>query len=185
MKITHYKIRFSGIFLLLTAVLLTACSTTKMPQSTSDGPMLAPSLNLAVWDFDNNTSAGGELDYLGKTLSEQLLVELAKTPDLRLIEREQLKQVLEEEHLSASQLASDETRLKLGRLAGANHMVFGSFMAVGEQIRIDVRVVEVETSLTKFSDGVVTKLGDTTTQLQAIAGHISSELGRTHQSSRL
>ena len=51
--------------------------------------------------------------------------------------------------LTQSGLISEESSLGVGRLLGAQHLVFGGYMVtLDEKIRIDVRVVEVETGLT-------------------------------------
>ncbi len=167
------QIVFLTVFLSL--LFISGCSTKTFDagKAVSQTPS---QIILAVWDFDNNSPPGGELDYLGKTYSEMLLTNLAASPTIRLVEREHLRQVLEEQHLSASQLSSDETRLKLGRLAGANHMIFGSYMIMGDQIKIDVRVVEVETTLTKFSENKVTTIPESEKAIQAIAQAISVKL---------
>jgi curli biogenesis system outer membrane secretion channel CsgG len=164
--------------ILMTLLLISGCATKTYDADKTFGQ--PPSqIILAVWDFDNNSPPGGELDYLGKSFSELLLTRLASAPNIRLVEREHLRQVLEEQHLSASQLSSEETRLKLGRLAGANHMVFGNYLAVGNQIRIDVRVVEVETTLTKLSENQVTTIQGSENAVQTIAQSISTKITKT------
>jgi curli biogenesis system outer membrane secretion channel CsgG len=132
---------------------------------------------IAVWSFDNNSmAASGELDFLRQSLADTLLAEFAKEPGLRLVEREQLQKVLEEQKLASSELVSEADRLKLGRIAGATHMAFGSFMEMGGQVRIDVRVVEVETSLVKASADATTSLGEAEQALQGLAQKLAANL---------
>jgi curli biogenesis system outer membrane secretion channel CsgG len=157
--------------------LLAGCATKSHEPLATEGTMVSNASVLAVWDFDNNSMAGGELDYLSKALSEMLLTNLSQTSNIRLVERVNLRQALEEQHLSTSQLASEETRLKLGKIAGANLMAFGSYMAMGSQIRIDVRVVDVETSQIKFSENVNTSSQDAAKQMQTLAQAIADKMG--------
>jgi curli biogenesis system outer membrane secretion channel CsgG len=157
------------------------CATTS--ESIKTGDHAAKQITLAVWDFDNNSPSGGEFDYLGKTLSEELLTHLSSSANIKLVEREHLRQVLEEQHLSASQLASEKTRLRLGHLAGANYMAFGSYIEMGGQIRIDVRVVDVETSQVKVSDNVNATPQDAAQKMQALAQNIAAQLGTKSSSS--
>ncbi len=169
-KITRYG------FCLALGYLLSGCATQPGPVAT-EGTTTSRALVLAVWDFDNNSMAGGDVDYLSKALSEMLITDLSQVSDIRLVERVNLRAALEEQHLSTSQLASDETRLKLGRIAGANLMAFGSYMAMGSQVRIDVRVVDVETSLVKFSEDTAGSPQDAAKQMRTIAVHLASKLG--------
>ena len=52
---------------------------------------------------------------------------------------------MEELKLGSSSLADEDTRLKLGRLSGARLMVFGGYQIIGSRMRLDLRLVEVET----------------------------------------
>jgi curli biogenesis system outer membrane secretion channel CsgG len=105
---------------------------------------------IAIWPFDNNV-IGNEAP-----ADEQLLVqevfpdllgsELSTSPRFRLVERQRLGDVLNEQKLGASELADDATRLRLGRLVGARWMAFGSYLRIGDSWQIDVRIVDAETS---------------------------------------
>jgi curli biogenesis system outer membrane secretion channel CsgG len=164
--------------LVLWCCYLLGCATSPHETQTTAATSTA-TLNLAVWDFDNNSMTGSDVDYLSKALSEMLLTGLAQTPGIRLVERVNLRQALEEQNLGNSQLASEESRLKLGRLVGANHMAFGSYVAMGAQIRIDVRVVDVETSLVKFSEDAITPPSDVAKHMQTIAQHLAGKLANS------
>lgn len=170
----HFQ-KYGCFFLWVVYGLLAGCATSFHETPSTASPN-TPVLTLAVWDFDNNALAGGDLGFLSQALSEALLVNLAQTPGIRLLERVNLRKVLEEQHLSTSQLASEESRLKLGQLAGVNHMTFGSFIAMGNQIRVDVRVVDVETSLVKFSEDAISPINETMKQMPVIAQHIATKL---------
>lgn len=167
------KYSFLGIWIV--GYLLSGCATLTHEAPNTSIPA-TKTITLAVWDFDNNAMAGGEFDYLSQALSEAVLINLSQTPGIRLLERVKLHKVLEEQHMGSSQLASEESRLKLGRISGANHMAFGSFMTMGNQIRIDVRVVDVETSQVKFSEDAVSSVKDAITHMPVIAQHIAAKL---------
>jgi curli biogenesis system outer membrane secretion channel CsgG len=64
-----------------------------------------------------------------------------------LVERERLLAVLRELNLGSSGLADDATALRIGRLTGARMMLFGAYQIVAGQMRLDLRLVDVETSL--------------------------------------
>jgi TolB-like protein len=172
----YRKFLQSGLLLLFCYLLGCAGQSPQIAHSTHE---TAKILSLAVWDFDNNSMAGGDLDYLSKASSEMLLANLAQNPSIHLVERVNLRQALEEQHLGSSELASEESRLKLGRIAGANHMAFGSYVAMAGMVRIDVRVVDVETSLVKFSENAITAPQDVANNLQTIAQHMAAKLANS------
>jgi curli biogenesis system outer membrane secretion channel CsgG len=126
----------TALFLSL-MVFLVSCATG--PVSYTKG---AP---LAVWDLEDlSPSAGGNAG-LGELLSSRIMETLQQRGDFTIIERERLLLALQELHLGSSSLSDESTRLKLGKLMGAQFMVFGCFQIIGEQMRLDLRVVNVET----------------------------------------
>ena len=109
--------------------------------------------NLVIWDFEGADLMGlDNVDYLSRVLPEMLLANLSGHPEIRLLERINLIDALEELKLGSSEVADESHRLKIGRIVGANRMTFGHYIVSGKEIRIDLRVVDTETSLTLFSD---------------------------------
>lgn len=111
---------------------------------------------VAVWDFDNNslgTMADIEaVESLRRIFPEALMARLADAPDLKLVERLYLRELLDEQKLGSSDLADQDSRLRIGRLLGARYMIFGDYLALGPVLRLDVRLVDGETSRILFSD---------------------------------
>lgn len=137
----------------------------------------AEPLTLAVWSFDNNSLIASEdIDHFQQTLPDLLLADLGRYPALQLVDRQNLTKALEEQKLGGSELVSAEDRLKLGRIVGASAMVFGSYMVVEEQIRVDIRLVEVETSLTRFSKDMTTSVASVEAEMHKLAEHIGEKL---------
>ncbi|MEW5801068.1 MAG: CsgG/HfaB family protein [bacterium] len=99
----------------------------------------------AVWDFDDLSPSAGDRPPLGELLSAQVMEVLASSGDVVVIERERLHLALEELKLGTTSLADEATRLQLGRLAGARLMVFGAYQSIAGTMRLDLRLVEVET----------------------------------------
>jgi curli biogenesis system outer membrane secretion channel CsgG len=110
---------------------------------------MAQQTSVAVWDFDSyelNSSASTPTEGLPRALSEILLEQLLAYPGMRVVERSRLREILDEQKLGSSALADEDARLRLGRIAGAQQMVFGSLMRIGEVTQVDVRMVSVSTS---------------------------------------
>jgi len=110
----------------------------------SDGPYPGNAA-VAVWDFDNLTPAASDSDDLGEVLSLQVIDALQKRGDHPVVERQRLFLAMEELKLGSSSLADEDTRLRLGRLSGARLMVFGGYQIIGGSMRLDLRLVDVET----------------------------------------
>jgi curli biogenesis system outer membrane secretion channel CsgG len=100
---------------------------------------------VAVWDADNLSPLATGQPNLGPLLSGQIAETLKKKGDYTVVERERLLLALEELRLGTTSLVDETTRLKLGKLVGARWMIFGGYQIVGNRMRLDVRLVEVET----------------------------------------
>jgi curli biogenesis system outer membrane secretion channel CsgG len=101
--------------------------------------------SVAVWDLDDTGGGGDSLEGGGELLSNQVLEAFQEDAGFRVVERQKLLHVLEEQRLGSGELADETTRLRLGRLVGARYMVFGAYMTSPAGMRIDLRLVEVET----------------------------------------
>jgi len=100
---------------------------------------------VAVWDLDDLSPSASNNPGMGEILSAQVMETIMTGGKVTVIERERLLLALEELHLGTSSLADEATRLKLGRLVGAQAMVFGAYQVFGKTMRLDLRLVEVGT----------------------------------------
>ncbi len=125
------KISFSFLFLLLSF----------FPFSVFCQP------TLGVLDFDNNSLADRQrLEALRQGLAQMFSSELAQLQALNLVERANLHRVIEEMKLGQAGMIDDKTAQQVGKLAGAQYLLLGSFIYLpGGKLRVDTRVVEVET----------------------------------------
>ncbi len=101
-------------------------------------------VSLAVLPFENLTRQPAD-EWMGLSFAESLTGSLAKLPVLQVIERSQLKRVLSEQNFSQSALVDSTQAPALGKLVGAKRMVVGHYQKIGEQLRIQARVIQVET----------------------------------------
>ena len=100
---------------------------------------------VAVWDLENLSPGDTGRPDLGQALSGEIIQAMQHRDDLEVVERERLAAVMEELNLGSSDLADETDRLRVGRMIGAREMVFGGYMVVGKTMRIDLRLVDVET----------------------------------------
>jgi TolB-like protein len=111
---------------------------------------------LAIMDFDNNSIGDGADKYaaLGRGLSQMLITDLVAVPGLRLVEREKVRYVLDELNLAKSGAVDPQTAAKVGKLLGAQALLFGGAMVNDGDLRVSWRLVKVET-------GEILKAGNT------------------------
>jgi len=138
---------FRLILLLLATVLFAGCAVTAPRSSGPPG--------VAVWELEDLTG-DGQLAYAGELLAAQITDTLGKQGRYVVVERSKLVRILEEQHLSAASLTDRQTQLRLGELIGVRFMIFGGFQVLGKNVRIDIRLVDVETGrITKAAKKVV------------------------------
>lgn len=101
--------------------------------------------SVGIMSFVNNGSE--EYDYLQNGVAQILTTTLAKSEQIQIVERNQLEKITNEMALGMSGLLDAESAAKVGKVAGANYMVIGSFINLGKAIRLDAKVVETETAI--------------------------------------
>lgn len=115
---------------------------------------------IAILDFSNNSLVDKEKHAsLSQGLAEIMITELSKIQNLKLVERQKINALIQEMQLSQSGIISEAAGLQVGKLLGAHFLVFGSYMiSFNNQIRVDLRIVEVETGVTVKAEEVTDKL---------------------------
>jgi TolB-like protein len=100
---------------------------------------------VAVLRFDNNT--GNErYAHLGRAMSSMMISHLSIIDRIQLVERERIEEVMAELDLQYSGRVDPETAQSLGMIVGAEYMVFGAFVTVDPEMRLDTRVTRTETT---------------------------------------
>jgi TolB-like protein len=128
----------------LGTALLTACLTS----ANGGAQTAAPRPTLALMNF-TNAALINRADYepLEWSVPELISTRLARNPEIDLVDRRRLQQLLDEQNLGASGRTESESAARVGRLLGAKYMVFGTVMIDRRnRLRMDARVLEVETS---------------------------------------
>ena len=104
---------------------------------------------LAVFPIWNGGSYGQDkenFDALQKGMGAMIISELAANPGARVVEREELQRLLEEQKLGAAGRVDDATAARIGKLIGARYVVTGTFIDFYGDFRVDPHLVNVETS---------------------------------------
>ena len=85
---------------------------------------------LAVLPFVNSAigAANAELAPLSKGIADLLITDLGQNPGIRVVERENIQRLLDEQRLGQDGRVDDATAARIGKLLGAKHMVTGAFI---------------------------------------------------------
>ncbi len=104
---------------------------------------------IAVLPFANGGSYGQDkenFDALERGIAGMLISELSRNPAARLVERENIQRLVDEQNLGADGRVDAATAAKIGKIVGARYMIMGGFVDLYGRFRVDARIVDVETS---------------------------------------
>ena len=98
---------------------------------------------VAALDF---TDLQGRKNELGRYLAEQLTIELVSAEGIAVVDRANLKSILDEHKLTEEGLVNPENAKKLGQFAGVDAIILGSISSLETQIVLQVKAVSTETA---------------------------------------
>ncbi len=104
---------------------------------------------IAVMPFQNGGSYGRDkedFDALQVGIPAMVMSELAQNPGARVVDRSDINRILDEQNLATDGRVDASTAARVGRLVGARYMIMGTFIDHYGKMRIDARIVDVETS---------------------------------------
>ena len=96
----------------------------------------------AITVFENHSNQT-EDQWLSEALPDMLTTDLASSKKVRVVSRQDLKEIIEEQKLSLSGFIQESQQIELGQLLGATRLIIGSYSVMGSQIRIDTKVVNI------------------------------------------
>jgi len=134
---------------------------------------------VAVMHFNNGAigKAHEELDPLRGGIADILTSELSANAGIRVIERDQLDKLVAEQSLAANGNVDKATAVRVGKLLGVHHMIFGSYVSDRkERVRFDARAVNVETGEIEHVETVSGKLDDFSDLITTLASKLNSGL---------
>jgi len=104
---------------------------------------------IAVLPFNNGGSYGqgkDDFDALERGIAGMMISELSQNPAARIVERQEVQRLIDEQNLGAQGRVDPQTAAKVGKLVGARYVVLGTFIDFYGDFRVDVRLVNAETS---------------------------------------
>jgi curli biogenesis system outer membrane secretion channel CsgG len=144
-----------------------------LPCAALAAPAGPPTVAVIYFDYQGKSE---ELAPLKKGLASMLISDLAGSDAYRVVERERLEDVLGELKLQATKSIDQASAVKAGKLLGAQYLVLGSYFDVLKQLRIDARIVEVQTGRVLQSVGGTGKPEDFLSLEQKLATDLGKHL---------
>ena len=133
---------------------------------------------LALLPFENNSVTDADrFAPLSKGLPAMITTDLNKNgTGLKLIERDKIQALLKEIAFGQTGVVDESQAVKVGKILGAEAIGLGSFMVLGENIRIDVRIIKVETSELVLAESIVGESNDFMSLEQDLAVQIADSM---------
>jgi curli biogenesis system outer membrane secretion channel CsgG len=160
-------------------VLLMAAPDVSAQASDDDIP------TVAVLDFTGlMMGQGGNSAPLGKAVSSMLITELTGRPGIRVIERYRLQDLLTEQKLALSGRVDESTAVEIGKILGAQYVIHGQVTSILDQLRMDMRAVDVETSEVVEAQKMTDRTSELLSVVVRMADSFASSLDLDTPSSR-
>ena len=138
-------------------------------QSTDDVP------TVAVLDFTGfMLGEAGNSVAIGKAVSAMLVTEFSGREGMRVVERARLNDLLTEQRLALSGRVEESSAIEVGKLLGVQYVFYGQITSIADNLRIDIRATDVETSEVVS----VLKKNDKTEELLAVVVWIADEFAK-------
>ncbi len=99
--------------------------------------------NIAVMNFKNNGPE--ELAYLSSGIADMLVTSLSKSSTIQIIERSSVEALIRDKEIKEDSFVDNKSVSELGKIIETQFFVVGSYTKLGSAIRIDTKIINVET----------------------------------------
>lgn len=118
-------------------------------------------MTILVHPMQNTGDA--KYSWLNAGITATVISDLGKIRDISVVSEAERKKVLKEVEFAMSGMVDDEKVVKVGKLLGANLIFSGSYLVIGDKIRVNAHLIDVEKGNIEKSvkiDGTMEKLFD-------------------------
>jgi TolB-like protein len=129
---------------------------------------------IAVLSLKPTTKAAAEEGY-GDMVSEMLITGLIKTGRYEVLERAQIKQILNERQFSEVDVVAGESAVNVGKMLKVKYLVIGSVAKIQNYTEVDVRFIDTETGKALLAENASCQsMGDLRNSINRLVNKIST-----------
>ncbi len=132
-------------------------------------------VTVAFSEFQTQSDASDK-QWIGANCIDAITAKIAGQKSIKMIERQYLSKIIEEQKLQASGLVDDNSIVELGNLLAVNYFIFGSATVLSENLVLRARIVSVESSQVKAAVEANGTLNDIFRLQNELAQKIASSL---------
>jgi TolB-like protein len=143
------------------------------PAALAQKKIVKPTIAILYFDYDGSSE---EMGFLRKGLTQMLVSDLSEVTEVDIVERVRLQDAVEELELNRTNKIDQSSASRIGKLLGARYLVMGGYFDIAGTLRMDARVVEVETGKVVASLGKHGKAADFIDLEQYLAGELARVL---------
>lgn len=168
MRLSRYcSLGFAALALLVSLVF----QSWAPPAARAQKKVVKPTVAILYFDYDGSSE---EMGFLRKGLTQMLVSDLTGVSEIDIVERVRLQDALEELELNRTNKIDQSSANRIGKLLGARYLVMGGYFDIAGTLRMDARVVEVETGKIVASIGKHSKAAE----FMDLEQHLAAELAR-------
>ena len=122
-------------------------------------------VSIAILPFDN-MNGNPDQDYLKGIISYILIDDLSSSDQVLVVDRENINDVIKEQNLQFAGIMDDSVAIETGKLLGASFMLKGSYVFLGQDVFINISLIDVETGSSRtfsqrgYQENTVHALGE-------------------------
>ena len=151
-------------------MVIAACAGAGSPKGAGD-----LKISVAVWEPQDLSMIAHGQEGIGGFLAGRIVQRITEMQAYQAVERQELLKAMEELNIGSSDVADAQAQLRLGRIIGAQQMVFGAFQVAGSSLRLDLRRVDVASGKILKTATALAKAGNIDGWLSA-ADHAALDL---------
>jgi len=114
---------------------------------------------IAITSFTNH-SGDKKYEWFDEAFANMLTTDFASIKKISVVNRVALKNILKEQSLSLSGITDENSSVEIGQLVGAKSIITGSFVVIGNEVRVDAQIYSVETGVAIGAAAVEGKMND-------------------------
>jgi TolB-like protein len=123
-----------------------------------------------------NLSPSARLTPMESGFADILQAKLAAWKNVRMVDREHVSAVLREQQISIAGLADPQTAIRVGKLLGAERLVYGSFLELGATLRIDLRLADAPSASLVRAETATGRADRPAELLENLASRLAADL---------